>query len=249
MAGLSFHETARHHQVAANRRRCLLLVATVVVVAAAGGTVAGAVVATSAAGAGLGLALAVLACALAWWRGDTIILRRCGARRADPGAYARLHNVVEGLCVAGGLPKPGLYVVAMAQADALAVGRSARRAALVVTTGLLDTMSRVELEGVLAHELLHVRNGDIAVSTLAATLVGPVTGGRLTGLAVGRQRELLADVTGVALTRYPPGLAAALEKVRDGGDNPPAWSRTTAALGIASAPPPLDDRIVALREL
>ena len=96
--------------------------------------------------------------------------------------YRRLHNLVEGLCIAGGLPKPRVYVVDDPAPNAFATGRNPKHAAIAVTTGLLEKMNRVELEGVLAHELSHIRNYDILVSTLAVTLVGAVA--LLTDIAI-----------------------------------------------------------------
>ena len=91
---------------------------------------------------------------------------------ADPQEYRRLYNLVEGLCIAGGLPKPRIYVVDDPAPNAFATGRNPKHAAIAVTTGLLEKMNRVELEGVLAHELSHIKNYDILVSTLAVTMVG-----------------------------------------------------------------------------
>jgi heat shock protein HtpX len=265
---------------------------------------------------GLGIA-AVIAIVVAWgayWKSDAIALAMSHARPADPTEHARLHNLVEGLCIAGGLPKPRVYVVEDAAPNAFATGRNPRHAAVAVTTGLLEKMNRVELEGVLAHELSHIRNYDILVSTLAVTMVGVVAlladfafrflwwggarhrtdrrgggGGpqsalaivgvvllillpvvaRLMRYAVSRRREALADVTGVSLTRYPPGLISALEKLRDDTTVVHSASRATAHLWI-EAPvgreradggrlawlnrmfdthPPIDERIQALREL
>ena len=88
--------------------------------------------------------------------------------------YARLHNLVEGLCIASGLPKPRIYVVDDEAPNAFATGRNPQHAAIAVTTGLLEKMNRVELEGVVAHELAHIKNYDILVSTLAVTMVGVV---------------------------------------------------------------------------
>src|SRR5437870_11160401 len=96
------------------------------------------------------------------------------AHPADPEQYARLHNVLEGLCIAAGLPKPRVYVIDDPAPNAFATGRDPKHAAVAVTTGLLEKMNRIELEGVLAHELSHVKNYDILVSTLAVTLVGVV---------------------------------------------------------------------------
>src|SRR5205085_1302563 len=91
---------------------------------------------------------------------------------ADPVEYARYHNLVEGLCIASGLPKPRLYIVGPPAPSAFSTGRNPKHAAVAVTTGLLEKMNRVELEGVLAHELSHIRNYDVLVMTLAVTMVG-----------------------------------------------------------------------------
>ena len=107
-----------------------------------------------------------------YWKADKIALPVSRAEPADPEQYERLHNIVEGLCIAGGLPKPGVYVVDDPAPNAFATGRNPKHAAIAVTTGLLEKMNRVELEGVVAHELSHIRNYDILVSTLAVTMVG-----------------------------------------------------------------------------
>ncbi len=265
-----------------------------------------------------GLVIAVgIAVAMSWgayWKSDAIALAMSHAKPADVTEHARLHNLVEGLCIAGGLPKPRVYVIDDPAPNAFATGRNPRHAAVAVTTGLLEKMNRVELEGVLAHELSHIKNYDILVSTIAVTMVGVVAlladfafrflwwggvrhrgprrgrgGGpqgalalfgiallillpivaRLMRYAVSRRREALADVTGVSLTRYPPGLISALEKLRDDTTVVHSASRATAHLWI-EAPigreradggrlarinrmfdthPPLDERIEALREL
>ncbi|MFZ9443888.1 MAG: M48 family metalloprotease, partial [Ilumatobacteraceae bacterium] len=96
------------------------------------------------------------------------------AQPADPAVYQRLHNHVEGLCIASGLPKPAVYIIEDPAPNAFATGRNPQHAAIAVTTGLLDKMNRVELEGVVAHELSHIRNYDILVSTIAVVLVGTV---------------------------------------------------------------------------
>ena len=100
--------------------------------------------------------------------------RSAAPKPADPQQYQRLHNLVEGLCIAAGLPKPRVYIVDDPAPNAFATGRNPKHAAIAVTTGLLEKMNRVELEGVIAHELSHVRNYDILVSTLAVTLVGSI---------------------------------------------------------------------------
>jgi len=249
-----------------------------------------------------------------YWKSDSIALAMSHARPADPQQYARLHNLVEGLCIAAGLPKPRVYVIDDPAPNAFATGRDPRHAAVAVTTGLMERLNRVELEGVLAHELSHIKNYDILVSTLAVTMVGVVAlladfalrfmwwggprhrddhrggggGGpaaifallgfallifaplaaRLMQYAVSRRRESLADVSGVAMTRYPPGLISALEKLKQDTTVVHSSSRATAHLWIESplartpeegrlsrlnrlfdTHPPLEERIQALKEL
>ena len=241
-------------QAAANRRRSTVLLAAiggalfVVVWSAlvlAGVPLVGLVVAALVAGG----AVAVLVS-----RADAYVLARCGATPADPTAHARFHNVVEGLCVAAGLPKPSLHVIGDEDApNALVIGREPRTSSLVVTSGLLEKLTRIELEGVLAHELTHVKTADALLSTIAIATVGRVAPG-LVHKAVGGSRETLADVTGVSLTRYPPGLISALEKLRDDPSVLGSSDRALAHLWIeppVADPlcPPLEERIQALREL
>ena len=201
--------------------------------------------------------LAGLASAAAYLYSDRVALALSHARPVGPDEEPRYHNLVEGLCIAAGLPKPDLYVVESAAPNAFATGRSPDHAALVVTRGLLERLTRVELEGVLAHELSHIRRGDILVTTLAVTLLGlllplPPLASQLMRLTVSRQRESEADLSGVRLTRYPPGLIAALEKLRVDGSVVPSGSRATAHLWLESPRDhrdSLDDRISALRDL
>lgn len=254
----------------------------------------------------IGIALAFAG----YWKSDTVALTMSRARPADRNEYRRLHNLVEGLCIASGLPKPRIYVIDDDAPNAFATGRNPRHAAIAVTTGLLEKMNRVELEGVLAHELSHIKNYDILVNTLAVTMVGIVAlvadfairflwwgggtdddrGGNAMGgvlaiagfallilapligqlmqFAVSRNRETLADVSGVEMTRYPPGLISALEKLKADQTVVHSHSRATAHLWIESplpreqeegklskinrlfeTHPPLDERIALLREL
>jgi heat shock protein HtpX len=198
------------------------------------------------------LPMAAGAAVLARDRADAMALRRIGAMPADAGAHARYHNLVEGLCFAAGLPKPSLYVLEDPALNACSVGRDPKHASIVVTTGLLENLSRIELEGVLAHELSHIKSHDIAVSTLAVPLALVAPG--LAARAIGAHREALADVTGVSLTRYPPGLISALERLRDDGASLRSTHRAVAHLWIEApaaiaSHPPLEERIQALREL
>ena len=106
--------------------------------------------------------------------GDRVVLRQARARPVTHEEEPRLHNIVEGLALAAGIPKPGVYVVPEQAPNAFATGRDPEHSSVAVTQGLLDMMDRVELEGVVAHELSHVRDHDILVGTIVATLVGTV---------------------------------------------------------------------------
>jgi heat shock protein HtpX len=295
-------------QVARNKRRTVLLVGlfvifTFAVFVAAFHRGAHPVVLAAVAAAGTA--------AVAYWASGWVALTLSQARPAPREEYARLHNLVEGLCIAGAMPVPRIYVIDDDAPNAFATGRNPQHAAIAVTTGLLAMMNRVELEGVLAHELSHIKNHDILVATLAVTMVGAISivtdlssrprsyrgrgrdgggGGNgvgtalvvLSGLllvvaplvaqlmrfAVSRNRETLADLCGAELTRYPPGLASALEKLRDDTTVVRSPSRATAHLWIESplpreksqgrharlnrlfdTHPPLDERITLLRQL
>jgi heat shock protein HtpX len=249
-------------QIAQNKRRSLVLTAVFVLLV---GTVLAALLSLLVGLAGVAIAALVAggAALASWSRSDVVALRLSRAAEADPVTYARLHNLVEGLCIASGLTKPRIYVIDDVAPNAFATGRSPKHASVVVTTGLLDQLDRVELEGVLAHELSHIKNGDIVVATLAVTMVGLVAPG-LVPLAVDRRREPLADVSAVEMTRYPPGLISALEKLRDDATVVAAGSRAIAHLWIEAPSavgqetestatvgthPPIEERIAALREL
>jgi len=297
--------------IRSNKRRSVLLVAGFVVFAALVGAAIGAVVGNGLVFTLVALVLSIGVALAAYWRADKIALAVSRARPASAEEFPRLHNLVEGLCIAGGLPKPGVYVIDDPAPNAFATGRNPNHAAIAVTTGLLDTMNRVELEGVVAHELSHIRNYDILVSTLAVVMVGTVAliadmairtmwwnGGRVArsgdradgnnplgygGIVllitapitakimqatISRNRETLADVSACQLTRYPPGLISALEKLKAATTVTHSASTATAHLWIEQpmsgvgddgklggihrmfdTHPPLDERIALLREL
>jgi len=126
--------------------------------------------------AGLAIALAISA-GMSWYSyryGDKLVLRASRARQVTPEEAPRLHNIVEGLSLAAGLPKPTVYIVPEAAPNAFATGRDPQHSSIAVTQGLLDMMNRVELEGVIGHEMSHVRDRDILLGTIVATLVGSV---------------------------------------------------------------------------
>lgn len=267
-----------YEQIARNKRRTFLMLAFFVLLIAGVAIAIGFLMKTGIAIVPIAIVIAI---AMAWgsyFSSDKIALAASRAKPADGPEYARYHNLVEGLCIAAGLPKPRLYVVDDPAPNAFATGRNPKHAALAVTTGLLQEMNRVELEGVLAHELSHVRNYDILVSTVAVTAVGAVAlmadlglrfmwfGGRserrdsndsgpiglilviaaamllvlapfaaqLMQFAMSRRRELLADASGVQLTRYPPGLISALKKLQDDQAVVHHATRATAQMWIES---------------
>jgi heat shock protein HtpX len=236
-------------QIAANRRAYQRCIALLVVGLALFGLLVTLVFGLGVGGLGAGLGLAALVVGFAPGVGEDSALRAAGARPADRDREPRYHNLVEGLCRAAGLPVPRLYVVERATANAFTVGRHPERAALVVTRGLLDGLNRVELEGVLAHELNHAWSWGARLSTLGVAL-GRVPG--LLRLVAPPRREFDADEAGARLTRYPPGLVSALRKLSAGGEEPPGGRPLGHLWMVAPGDPthpPVDARIAALQEL
>ncbi|XKT74136.1 MAG: M48 family metallopeptidase [Patescibacteria group bacterium UBA2163] len=192
-----------------------------------------------------------------FWYSDKLALATSGAKSADEKEFLEVHRILENLSIATGIPKPRLYIINDPAPNAFATGRDYKHAAIAVTTGLLSMMERSELEGVIAHELSHIKNRDTLVMTVVVVLLGFVTllsdfflrsmlwggmsgngGGERDGrmqmimivagfvlaifapivaqliqFAISRKREFLADASGALMTRYPEGLASALEKI------------------------------------
>lgn len=207
-----------------------------------------------------------------FWNSDKLVIRLTHAEEADSVRYRELYRIVENLSITAGLPMPRVYVVNDPAPNAFATGRDPEHGVIAVTTGLVNILEHSELEGVVAHELSHIGNRDILVSTVAVVLAGFIAilsdffirvlfyggGGRdrnvhplvfvfgivavvfapiaasLIQLAISRKREFLADASGALLTRYPDGLASALQKISqspvDGMKHP---SHATAHLFIA----------------
>ena len=182
---------------------------------------------------------------------------------------AGLHNLVEGLCAVAGLPKPRLLVLEDPSANCLVVGTRAEDTSLVVTRGLLPALSRIEMEGVVAHQLSHIRRGDAVVGAAASVSVAPLTvlspslGARATAWLLGG-REAPTDVAAVGLTKFPPGLASALDRMSslrttassprldllwDIAPEPAAGTARSGRTGLRSPGNSVEDRISALREL
>lgn len=257
---------------------------------------------------GIAVVFSVVSSFVSYYWGDQIVLSMSGARPADRKRDFDLYTVTENLCIAAGIPKPKLYVIEDTAMNAFASGRDPEHSIVCATSGLIHRLDRRELEGVIAHELSHIKNYDIRLMAIVAVLAGTIAfladmfmrslwwGGHrrsrdddnsqlqgilmivgivlaivspiiatLIQLAVSRKREFLADASAALLTRYPEGLARALEKLSKDHEVLEAATNATAHLFIANpfkgkefgawfsglfdTHPPIADRIKALRSM
>jgi heat shock protein HtpX len=269
----------------------------------------------------IAVAFSILMNIVSYWYSDKIVLKMHRAKPINLESHPELHRILENLSIAAGLPMPRFFIIDDPAPNAFATGRNPKHAVVCVTTGLLNILDRSELEGVLAHELSHIGNRDMLVSTVAVVLVGFIAilsdmfmrslwfqgmfggngerdrGGNaiflivgialsilapiaasLIHMAISRRREFLADASGALLTRYPDGLANALEKI--GAYSRPLQSATNATahlflenpfgfgsskrgaeaarrgegrrtpflIKIFSTHPPIEERVAALRQ-
>ena len=238
---------------------------------------------------------------LSYWFSHKIVLSMTGAKEASHETNRELWNIVENLSITAGLPMPKLYIINDNVPNAFATGRNHKHSVVAVTTGLINILDKTEMEGVIAHELSHIGNRDMLVSTVVVVLVGFITllsdmflraqffgggnrerngDGRVQGilmivglvlmilspiiatliqLSISRKREYLADASGALLTRYPEGLASALEKIHANSGKMKKANHATAHLfisnpfgdkirGLFSTHPPVEKRIEALRK-
>ncbi len=260
--------------IRANQRRSAILVVAMAVLLLAAGYALGELIQPRAGPVGLmaGLVLWIALSAVSYFGGDAIFLSLAGARRIEKTVHPVLFNVVEEMCVASGISRvPAIYIIDQAAPNAFATGRSPDSASVAVTAGLLERLDRDELQGVIAHELGHVKNRDILYLMMLGVMAGSIViladigwrvlrfgGGRrrtsskgggqaqaiilliavvlmilapfvaqLIYFAVSRRREYLADAFSAQSTRYPEGLARALEKI----SSPPAARRPAATPG------------------
>jgi heat shock protein HtpX len=259
----------------------------------------------------LALVVSLVMALIGYYTGPAAVLSLSGAQPIAKEDDPQLYNIVEELSLASGLPIPALYIINTDAMNAFATGRDPQHAAVAVTRGLRDRLTRDELQGVIAHELSHVQNYDIRFMTLMSVLVGVVVllsnigmrsmfyGGnrrsrdsegrgsnplaiilvilaivlailapifaKLIQLAVSRQREYLADAAAARLTRYPEGLARALERLAADENELPTASGATAHLyiteplmargrraggsGMWSSHPPIEERVARLRSI
>jgi heat shock protein HtpX len=239
---------------------------------------------------------------LSYKYGDRIVLKAVNAKPADPIKHRYLIDTVEGLAIAAGIPAPKVYVMESDDMNAFATGKDPEHASICVTTGLLKNLKRDEIEGVIGHEISHIRNYDIRFATLIAVLVGLAAiishvflrtiryGGfsgkrdrssgtlflmliiavvmaifapivtRIVQAAISRRREFLADASSAQLTRYPEGLASALEKIKKMNQGRMNVSEAVSHLfftdpnkspldKLFATHPPIDERIRILRSM
>lgn len=196
-------------------------------------------------------------------RAPSVVLRMVRAEPADPDRHERILHLVDGLCLANGVVRPEVMVIDDPAPNGLVAGRNERNTTVVVTEGLLDSLDRIELEGVVAHLLSRIRSNEVGNDTLAAVVVGvglaPFGGLRLRTLrwVIGEHHAMRADIDGVAMTRYPPGLDSALvtidtypQSVRSGGRaTQHLWVDEPVGSAEAAVHLRLDERIEVLQEL
>lgn len=243
------------------------------------------------------LIFAVVYASIGYFAGGRMSLALNGAQEIQKRDNVRLWRQVENLTIATGMPMPKVYIIHDPAPNAFATGRDPRHSAVCVTTGLMDIMDDQELEGVLAHEISHIKNYDIRVAMYAfaltaviavisdfilrmvwfrdnerennqiffivgivAAILAPIVA-TMVQLAVSRRREYLADASGALATRYPEGLASALEKISQTGSVMRRQNTSTAHFFFAnplkgkgitnlfSTHPPIQDRIARLRKM
>ena len=294
-----------YSQVSSNNTKTWILMAGFVVFFALVAWILGEALGYGSGYVGLAVVFSLLTSVGSYFWGDQLIRAMSGAREADRKRDFDLFTVTENLSVAAGLPKPKLYVIDDTAMNAFATGRDPQHAIVVATTGILQRLDRRELEGVIAHELSHIKNYDIRLLLVVGVLVGTIAfvtdwflrslwwGGRrnreersgggiflLVGivlailapilatiikLAISRQREYLADASGALITRYPEGLARALEKLSKDREVLEAATNATAHLyitnpfkdknfgawfaGLFDTHPPIEERIKRLRSM
>jgi heat shock protein HtpX len=290
-----------YNQIASNKRRTVILIILFILVIISLGYVFSRALEGGIGGVILACIIAIGMSLISYYSGDKIALWTSGAKgpiSKEQNAY--IYRLIENLCITAGLPLPKIYIIPDTAINAFATGRDPKHASIAVTQGAIDKLKNEELEGVIAHELSHIKNYDIrlmmvvivcvSITTLLANwffrfnflgnrrkgnagllflllglllaILSPIVA-KLIQLAISRKREFLADASGVLLTRYPEGLAKALEKINAESQPLMRANKATAHLYIAnpfsgkkswfsnmfSTHPPIDERIKALRSM
>jgi heat shock protein HtpX len=299
-------------QIRSNRTKSVILVIGMGVVLILLGFLLGQYFFENAIG-GLAVALAVwiIMSLFAYFQGDSLLLTMSHAKKIKRDDHPRLYNVVEEMKIASGLEKiPDIYIIDDPALNAFATGRDPNRASVAITSGLLQKLNRDELQGVIAHEISHIKNRDVLLMTMCGVLLGTIvilawygsrflifgsmTGSRRSSssggggqaqiiilivalafmilapimaqfiyMAISRKREYLADASSALYTRYPEGLASALEKLGASTNQVKSANQATApmyitnpfrkkgmkASNLSSTHPPLSERIRILRSM
>ncbi|MFA6304468.1 MAG: M48 family metallopeptidase [Patescibacteria group bacterium] len=294
-----------YNQITSNKRKTWVLMTIFMIVIVLLGWVFGESQGIGYGGIAIAMVIAVVMNLVGYFKGDKIALAMSKARAINKEDNSYVYRMVENLCLASGLVAPKIYILPDQNINAFACGRKPETASIAISAGAIEKLENEELEGVIAHELSHIKNYDIRVMTIVIICVGVVTlmadfflrtqflfGGRrdnresgqlgailmivglvlailspvfatLIQLAVSRKREYLADASGALLTRYPEGLARALEKIKNSNQPSKTANHATAHLyianpfegvgkkvtGLFSTHPPLDDRIAKLRNM
>jgi heat shock protein HtpX len=293
-----------YHQITRNKRNSAIVVVLFILFWLLAGFVVGEFGGgglTTAIGGAIVLGLlGILAALYSYYFGSATVLAAAGAHEADRSQFPQLYNIVETLSIGSGLPVPKVYVIDDPSPNAFATGRDPQHAAVTVTTGLLQMMNREELEGVLAHEMSHIKNFDVRLLLIVTTMIGlagliasivwngafrirsrdsramliilligivftliAVIVGPIMQMALSRQRESLADASGVELTRNPAGLLGALKKIAANEQPMKNFNHAVAAMCIDNPKehhgsffnhlfdthPPIEERIAALERI
>jgi heat shock protein HtpX len=295
-----------YSQIAANKRNSFILVSLFILILVGLGAVIGKLTNNFEGWIFGAVIVSLIMTLFSYFAGDKVALAASGAKEIKKEDNKYLWNVVENLSITSGMPMPKVYIIPDNSINAFATGRNPQKSSIAITVGALSRLGKPELEGVIAHELSHVKNYDIRLMMLVIILVGSIAlmsdwflrmqffRGRnsrdreegnigallfvvgivlailspviaqLIQLAVSRQREFLADASGAMLTRYPEGLAMALEKIAAEGTAMKSANNATAHLYISDpfgkkkiswlhklfmTHPPLEERIARLRSM
>jgi heat shock protein HtpX len=294
-----------YQQIDSNKRKTVILITIFIVFVLLIGWLYGEITQTGYAGLTIAIIISLVMTTFSYFAGDKVALATAGAKPIIKEENPYVYRLVENLCITAGLPLPKIYIINDPNINAFATGRAPQHASIALTTGAIDKLENEELEGVIAHELSHVKNYDIRLMMVIIVLVGIIALisdwlmrdffwrrsdnrerngqigiilliagiilailspliAQLIQLAISRKREYLADADGSLLTRYPQGLANALEKISQENKEPlQRANNATAHLYIAnpfgqtkkflsnlfSTHPPIEERIAKLRQM
>lgn len=294
-----------YKQIASNKRKTVLLIGAFIVLILACGWAFSELSEMGYIGLAVAVVISLAMSIASYYSGDKVALWTAGAKPISKEENPYVYRLVENLCITAGLPMPKIHIIDDPAMNAFATGRDPEHASIALTSGIIENLENEELEGVIAHELSHIKNYDIRLMMVVVVLVGIIVlmtdfflrwsflGGRrsrdksggqagqillivglvlmilspilgkIIQLAISRKREFLADASGSLLTRYPDGLASALEKITRQGRPLRKTSNATAHLYIASpfagkkrfmsklfaTHPPVEERIRALKEM